>query len=467
MQGLVPALIGTARVLTADDPARRPRVRRAGDRGQPSGLAAARAAGRRLGGAAQRGSRGGDSPGRGGPEAGARPPRPAGRRRGVCSSRPRSTSRRRWNWPRRPGGCGTTSATRSARPAPRCSWPKASADRPARNCWREPRRCSSTRVPGATSPTYAARVGWGNRSVADRDLDARWIPRHPKRCADRDRRVGLAQGPRPRQAARRPARRARGARRGRQPALAGRAGPLGAPAVGAAEHDPQRARSRRSRSRRTTTSPPTTTPCGSCASTSTSTSSSSSARPPTGDACLPTATARRRTGLLTRAGGALPRRLLRRRPLRRLGGRHARAGPPHVRRDRRPARPVWPTKRASTARPFGSGCASSTSTPTTRTAHLDLVRSLSAQRRHGEARRAYRTYCPRLAELDLDPAPFPAAGAGPEHRLNTSGTPCASMAGWRTARWGGLARDRAARPGRALLTGRAPSSSVRRGVAPG
>jgi DNA-binding SARP family transcriptional activator/ATP/maltotriose-dependent transcriptional regulator MalT len=40
-------------------------------------------------------------------------------------------------------------------------------------------------------------------------------------------------------------------------------------------------------------------------------------------------------------------------------------------------------------------------------AHLDLVRSLSAQRRHGEARRAYRTYCTRLAELGLEPAPFP------------------------------------------------------------
>jgi DNA-binding SARP family transcriptional activator len=40
-------------------------------------------------------------------------------------------------------------------------------------------------------------------------------------------------------------------------------------------------------------------------------------------------------------------------------------------------------------------------------AHLNLIRSLSAQRRHGEARRAYRTYCTRLAELDVDPAPFP------------------------------------------------------------
>ena len=40
-------------------------------------------------------------------------------------------------------------------------------------------------------------------------------------------------------------------------------------------------------------------------------------------------------------------------------------------------------------------------------AHLSLIRSLSAQRRHGEARRAYRNYCTRLAELDVDPAPFP------------------------------------------------------------
>jgi DNA-binding SARP family transcriptional activator len=40
-------------------------------------------------------------------------------------------------------------------------------------------------------------------------------------------------------------------------------------------------------------------------------------------------------------------------------------------------------------------------------AHLDLIRALSAQRRHGEARRAYRTYRTRLAELDLDAAPFP------------------------------------------------------------
>ena len=40
-------------------------------------------------------------------------------------------------------------------------------------------------------------------------------------------------------------------------------------------------------------------------------------------------------------------------------------------------------------------------------AHLDMIRSLTAQRRHGEARRAYRTYCTRLAELELEPAPFP------------------------------------------------------------
>ena len=40
-------------------------------------------------------------------------------------------------------------------------------------------------------------------------------------------------------------------------------------------------------------------------------------------------------------------------------------------------------------------------------AHLAMIRSLTAQRRHGEARRAYRTYCTRLTELELEPAPFP------------------------------------------------------------
>lgn len=40
-------------------------------------------------------------------------------------------------------------------------------------------------------------------------------------------------------------------------------------------------------------------------------------------------------------------------------------------------------------------------------AYLGLIASLLAQRRHGEARRAYRKYCARLAELDIEPAPFP------------------------------------------------------------
>ncbi len=40
-------------------------------------------------------------------------------------------------------------------------------------------------------------------------------------------------------------------------------------------------------------------------------------------------------------------------------------------------------------------------------AHLTLVGALTADRRHGEARRAYRTYVDRLAEIGLEPAPFP------------------------------------------------------------
>jgi DNA-binding SARP family transcriptional activator/ATP/maltotriose-dependent transcriptional regulator MalT len=41
-------------------------------------------------------------------------------------------------------------------------------------------------------------------------------------------------------------------------------------------------------------------------------------------------------------------------------------------------------------------------------AHLGLINSLRAQRRHGEARRAYRLYSAKMLELDLEPAPFPA-----------------------------------------------------------
>jgi DNA-binding SARP family transcriptional activator/ATP/maltotriose-dependent transcriptional regulator MalT len=41
-------------------------------------------------------------------------------------------------------------------------------------------------------------------------------------------------------------------------------------------------------------------------------------------------------------------------------------------------------------------------------AHLGLVNSLRSQRRHGEARRAYRHYSAKMLELDLEPAPYPA-----------------------------------------------------------
>jgi ATP/maltotriose-dependent transcriptional regulator MalT/DNA-binding SARP family transcriptional activator len=40
-------------------------------------------------------------------------------------------------------------------------------------------------------------------------------------------------------------------------------------------------------------------------------------------------------------------------------------------------------------------------------AHLSLVRALLAERRHGEARRAYRLYCARMEEIDVEAAPFP------------------------------------------------------------
>jgi DNA-binding SARP family transcriptional activator len=40
-------------------------------------------------------------------------------------------------------------------------------------------------------------------------------------------------------------------------------------------------------------------------------------------------------------------------------------------------------------------------------AHLSLVKALIAERRHGEARRAYRLYCARMEEIDVEAAPFP------------------------------------------------------------
>ncbi len=46
--------------------------------------------------------------------------------------------------------------------------------------------------------------------------------------------------------------------------------------------------------------------------------------------------------------------------------------------------------------------------------HLDLVRMLAAGRRHGEARRAYRAYTARMAELEVAPAPFEAVVAALE-----------------------------------------------------
>jgi DNA-binding SARP family transcriptional activator len=40
-------------------------------------------------------------------------------------------------------------------------------------------------------------------------------------------------------------------------------------------------------------------------------------------------------------------------------------------------------------------------------AHLALVRELDAAGRHGDARRMYRAYAARMAELDLEQAPYP------------------------------------------------------------
>jgi DNA-binding SARP family transcriptional activator len=46
-------------------------------------------------------------------------------------------------------------------------------------------------------------------------------------------------------------------------------------------------------------------------------------------------------------------------------------------------------------------------------AHLGLVRAFAGAGRHGEARRAYRGYCARMDDLDVEPAVFPAPGRAP------------------------------------------------------
>ncbi len=45
--------------------------------------------------------------------------------------------------------------------------------------------------------------------------------------------------------------------------------------------------------------------------------------------------------------------------------------------------------------------------PYDESAHLSLVAGLTADRRHGEARRLYGQYCTRMAEIGIDAAPFP------------------------------------------------------------
>ena len=44
-------------------------------------------------------------------------------------------------------------------------------------------------------------------------------------------------------------------------------------------------------------------------------------------------------------------------------------------------------------------------------AHLALVESLRAERRHGEAHRMYRIYCDRMEQIAVEPAPYPATHA--------------------------------------------------------
>ena len=95
--------------------------------------------------------------------------------------------------------------------------------------------------PACGDPQRRRRRSW---LVGDRDLDARRVPGFPRGRARGRQRVGITQSAGSRQAPRRPPRSARGPRRSGRDPVAGRAGQVGAPAVGAAQHGSQRVRSR-------------------------------------------------------------------------------------------------------------------------------------------------------------------------------------------------------------------------------
>ena len=142
LQGLVPSLIGTARVLTADDPARARAFAERAIEANHAVVAAARAAGRWVGGVAQRGPGGRSQPGRSCPRAGARASRPPCRRRRPAppsGDPPASVGRAR-----RGGRSAVARARQPDRRGPRrpAAGGHRHAGRPHGAARRGPRRCS-------------------------------------------------------------------------------------------------------------------------------------------------------------------------------------------------------------------------------------------------------------------------------------------------------------------------------------
>ena len=251
---------------------------------------------------------------------------------------------------------------------------------------------------GSPDPSCPRRSGHGDR-------DARRVPGHAPRRRRRGERLGVAQGPRPRQAARRPARGAGRARGGGRAALARRARPLGAPPLCAAEHDPRRARPDEvTRSRPLRRRRPRHRVVG--------------ARARRGRRRGVPARGGRRPTAAQQRRDAKAEELLARAAARYLGDFCA--DDPYAdwaAGTRELARHTFVEVSAHLGRLADARGAHGDAVrhrlrildvdPYDEEAHLDLIRALTGQRRHGEARRAYRTYCTRLHELDLDPAPFP------------------------------------------------------------
>ena len=200
--------------------------------------------------------------------------------------------------------------------------------------------------------------------------------------------------------------------------MAGRARSLVAPAVGAAEHDPQHARPDKSEpaDHYVAADHDTVWLVREHVDVDVELFLRETAE---GRRLLATGEPAKAEALLTQADGSLPRRVLRRRPVRRLDRRAARAGPAHVRRGRRPRSPRSPTSGAiRRGRPPPPAHPRRRPVRRGRPPRPDPVALRPAPPRRGPPRLPQLLHPPRRARRR--PGPVPALSASsPEQFLNT------------------------------------------------